>query len=87
MTMRAPKTLLDVAQRCVWFQPPNETVAEPDFFIAHAFTYGTIDDIAILRAHFTKDPTRHHRRPLLGLLEPDFARFIAAAAYADTHFS
>jgi hypothetical protein len=55
MTMRAPKTLLEVALRCVWFQPPNETLADPGFLIAHAFTYGTIDDIAILRAHFTKD--------------------------------
>jgi hypothetical protein len=55
MTLPLPTTLLDVAQRCVWFQPPSETILEPDFLIAHAFTFGTIDDIAVLRAHFTKE--------------------------------
>jgi hypothetical protein len=59
MTLPLPTTLFDVARRCVWFQPPSETVAEPDFLIAHAFTYGTADDIAVLRAHFTKDDLIH----------------------------
>jgi hypothetical protein len=47
--------LHDVARRCVWFQSPEETLADPVFFIAHVLTYGVHSDVMKLRRHFDKD--------------------------------
>jgi hypothetical protein len=43
-----PKTpeLLRVAQRVVWFKPPEATLDDPIHFLAHVMTYGTREDIA-----------------------------------------
>jgi hypothetical protein len=41
--------LLEVARRVVWFQDPEETLADPVQFLAHVMTYGTIEDLAALR--------------------------------------
>jgi hypothetical protein len=40
--------LLSVARRVVWFQEPEETLADPVQFLAHVMTYGTIQDLAAL---------------------------------------
>jgi hypothetical protein len=40
--------LLAVARRVVWFQEPEETLADPVQFLAHVMTYGTIQDLAAL---------------------------------------
>ena len=56
--MTAPADLLEVARRVVWFQLPEETVQEPRLFLAHLMTYGTIEDIAVARRHFSQDDFR-----------------------------
>jgi hypothetical protein len=40
--------LLAVAERVVWFQPPEEALADPVHFLAHIMTYGTIEDLHAL---------------------------------------
>jgi len=37
-----------VARRVVWFKEPDEALAEPLHFLAHAMTYGTPADLATL---------------------------------------
>lgn len=43
-----PKTpeLLRVAERVVWFKPPEVTLDDPLHFLAHVMTHGTREDIA-----------------------------------------
>lgn len=50
--------LLRVARRMVWFKPPEETLADPVLFLSHAMTYGTIEDLRVVRAHFADDQLR-----------------------------
>src|SRR5579863_10764208 len=80
--MRAlPKTpeLLRVARRVIWFDEPENALADPRQFLAHVMVYGTVEDFVALRGVVGLDdyrevigqrPARHLRRPPLGLLEP-----------------
>ena len=43
--------LLDIAPRVIWFEPPEQALANPLRFLAYAMTYGTPEDLAILRQH------------------------------------
>jgi hypothetical protein len=38
-----------VAQRVVWFKEPEEALADPVHFLAHVMTYGTPEDLAVVR--------------------------------------
>jgi hypothetical protein len=42
--------LLRVARRVVWFEDPEDALSNPIRLLAYAMTYGTIEDIAALRA-------------------------------------
>jgi hypothetical protein len=42
---RTPE-LLRVAQRVVWFKPPESTLDDPIHFLVHVMTYGTPEDLA-----------------------------------------
>jgi len=41
--------LLAVAPRVIWFEPPGRALADPVRFLAYLMTYGTIEDIAVVR--------------------------------------
>lgn len=43
--MNPPDELRSVARRVVWFKPPEETLEDRTFFLAHVMTYGTLDDV------------------------------------------
>jgi hypothetical protein len=43
--------LLNVALRVVWFEPPERALADPVRFLVHVMTYGTIEDIAVVRRY------------------------------------
>lgn len=47
-----PADLLDVARRVVWFKRPEDTLADPIFFLAHLMRYGRSEDILIARRYF-----------------------------------
>jgi hypothetical protein len=41
--------LLNVARRVVWFKEPAEALSDPHHFLAHVMTYGTIEDLQVIR--------------------------------------
>ena len=53
-----PAELLGVARRMVWFKAPEEALAYPALFLSYAMTYGTVDDLRVVRAHYTDDQLR-----------------------------
>ncbi len=58
----ASADLLRVAERMVWFKPPEETLADPLLFLSYAMTYGTVDDLRVVRARFSDDRLRQALR-------------------------
>ena len=48
--LAATPDLVAVARRVVWFKEPAAALADPVHLLAHAMTYGTVEDIAALRA-------------------------------------
>jgi hypothetical protein len=57
---RLPETpeLLRVAQRVIWFEPPDKALADPVRFLAHVMVFGTVEDLTALRAFVGKDAYR-----------------------------
>lgn len=59
--MRALKltpALRRTAERCLWYQSPERAVDDPARLVAHILTYGSIEDISVLRLQFTNDDIR-----------------------------
>lgn len=50
--------LLKVAPKVVWFEPPERALADPVRFLAYLMTYGTIEDIAVVRRYLSLDDFR-----------------------------
>jgi len=50
--------LLRVARRVVWFKPPEEAVRDRTLFLAHVMTYGTVEDITVVRRHYSEADLR-----------------------------
>lgn len=43
--------LLGVAPRVIWFEPPEQALANPVRFLAYLMTYGTLDEIKVVRRY------------------------------------
>jgi hypothetical protein len=43
--------LLAVAPRVLWFEPPGQALSDPLRFMAYLMTYGTIEDIAVVKRY------------------------------------
>jgi hypothetical protein len=43
--------LLSLAPRVLWFEPPERALADPIRFLAYAMTYGTLEDLAVIRRY------------------------------------
>jgi hypothetical protein len=43
--------LLAVAQHVVWFESPQQALADPIRFLAHLMTYGTIEEIQVVERY------------------------------------
>jgi hypothetical protein len=43
--------LLAMAPRVVWFEPAERALADPIRFLAYLMTYGTAEDIAVVRRY------------------------------------
>jgi len=50
--------LLAIAPRVIWFEPPDRALADPIRFLAYLMTYGTAQDIAVVRQHVSMDDFR-----------------------------
>ncbi len=53
--LRLPDTedVLRVAERVLWFKPPREAVRDPVELLAHVMTYGTIEDVNVIRRYLS----------------------------------
>jgi hypothetical protein len=43
--------LMAVAPRVIWFEPPEQALADPIRFLAYLMTYGTVEDIGVVRRY------------------------------------
>ena len=43
--------LLGVASRIIWFDPPQQALADPIRFLAYLMTYGTAQEVGIVRRY------------------------------------
>ena len=50
--------LLCVASRVIWFESPEQALANPVRFMAYFFTYGTVKDIQVVRRYLDLDDFR-----------------------------
>jgi hypothetical protein len=50
--------LLQVAPNVIWFEPPAKALADPVRFLAYLMTYGTVEDIAVVRRYVGLDDFR-----------------------------
>lgn len=46
--------LQQVARRVVWFEEPEQAIADPARFVAYAMTYGTHTDVAEIEQQLTE---------------------------------
>lgn len=53
-----PQTL-ELAQRLVWFEPPEQALAEPVRFLAYAFRFGRAADMVLLRSYLSDEQLRN----------------------------
>lgn len=44
-----------VARRVIWFEPPEQAIADPIRFLAYAMTYGDVADMNAIRRYVTND--------------------------------
>ncbi len=51
-----------VARKTVWFKKPSDALALPFHFVAHVLTYGTHEDVLILRRHVSDEDLREARK-------------------------
>jgi len=60
-----------VASRLFWWKAPSEALAFPSRFLAQVMTYGTIEDIAVVRRHFPDSAFREVLAdPPAGVFDP-----------------
>jgi hypothetical protein len=57
-TLPITDELKGVAERTVWYKPPGAAIADNLNFVAHVLTYGTPEDVAILRVYLSLDDIR-----------------------------
>ena len=55
--------LLGVAERTVWYKPPDRALADPLNFVAHVLTYVDQDDVRTLRQYLDSDDIGEGARP------------------------
>jgi hypothetical protein len=50
--------LIAVASRLIWFEPAEQALTDPIRFLAYLMTYGTADDVAIVRRYLDPEDFR-----------------------------
>jgi hypothetical protein len=50
--------LLEVVPNVIWFEPPEKALADPVRFLAYLMTYGTLEDVAVVRRYLDLDDFR-----------------------------
>lgn len=63
--------LEQVASRLFWWKLPAEALADSNRFLAQVMTYGTIEDLAVVRRHFPESAFREVlANPPAGVFDP-----------------
>jgi hypothetical protein len=63
--------LEQVASRLFWWKKPAEALADSNRFLAQVMTYGTIEDLAVVRRHFSESSFREVlANPPAGVFDP-----------------
>jgi hypothetical protein len=63
--------LEEVASRLFWWKTPTEALAYPNRFLAQVMTYGTIEDLAVVKCHFPESAFREVLAdPPAGVFDP-----------------
>jgi hypothetical protein len=63
--------LEQVASRLFWWKTPAEALADLNRFLAQVMTYGTIEDLAVIRRHFPESAFREVlANPPVGVFDP-----------------
>jgi hypothetical protein len=63
--------LEEVASRLFWWKTPAEALADSNRFLAQVMTYGTIEDLAVVRHHFPESAFREVlANPPAGVFDP-----------------
>jgi hypothetical protein len=50
--------LLSVAPHVIWFEPPEQALANPIRFLAYVMTYATPEEVAVVRRYVSLDDLR-----------------------------
>ena len=50
--------LLAMAERTVWYKPPEEAIVDQHNLVAHVLTYGDQEDVKVLRRYLNLDDIR-----------------------------
>ena len=50
--------LLSLALHVIWFEPPAQALAEPIRFLTYVTTYGTLQELAVVRRYVGLDDFR-----------------------------
>ena len=50
--------LLSVAPHVIWFEPPEQALADPIRFLAYVMTYATPEEVAVVRRYVRLDDLR-----------------------------
>ncbi len=48
----------DIARRIIWFEPPEQALADPIRFMAYAMRYATHEDMKAIRCHVSEEDFR-----------------------------
>jgi hypothetical protein len=62
---------LDLARRIIWFEPPDDALADPIRFMTYAMTYARHEDMQVIRRYVSDDDMRDaldHAPP--GIIDP-----------------
>ena len=54
----ASQALQEAARRILWFEPPEQALADPARFVAYAMRYATHDDMKTVREQLSDDDLR-----------------------------
>ena len=46
---------IELAKRVIWFEPPAQALAQPSRFLAYAFRFANLDDMDVIRRHYSAD--------------------------------
>jgi hypothetical protein len=67
----ATKQMLSVVPRIIWFEPPEQALADPVRFMAYAMTYARHEDMKLIRGYVSDDDFREalDRAPP-GIIDP-----------------